>query len=782
MKNTPSNSHVANYKEMQEDLQKIARQRKGPLADVSPSSYTGLFIDLMSTTYGELGAWLDMSRNDALGNSTAINQPAVYANARSMGYSIRRPVPSMGAFGARLKRSGVYSEVNVRIRKGTPFTVGGVSVIAAADVKFRYTNSRSASATGYMSVVKGDDGFGYNTVIEGRIVSRNFNSTGAAYQEFTIPDPGFCDWFGDHEPFFDEAAELGTRKDSYTVISSDALLGAQIPTSWGNRIYWRVDRYGHVDRFARQENPLQSYEIPVGSENYTAWVYTGNDRNPVIAFSNGKRAAIPVGIITVKYLSTGGASGVVGGIKDAVLAVGDYSGIVVTNEFGEISDVNPSDVEFYMLGDLTGGMDIESDMSIKQATPSAPRSAGIVSDYTSHEAYITKTLGFRFARVYGEDTSLRVRGGRLNPKYASMIRFSCVGDLYVKSGSGYQMATPDQYTLKGLKVPGLLGMWDYDAPGADFGMRLNYIPQEYFIQPGSRLDMVRSSIARRALSRSYYVYVPPMVHRYDVKIAIKAQAGVSASIARSEIADSVYEWAHETSGFSTGIFASKIADLVYDIGGTEGVKVSFDPDSIIKSTVGDFGGYTWNDMMYGSSPVSTIIGTPPSDSLSLMVNTGSSTIVAVNFKVDSPATSLISWMKANSWIVDNSVKLDEMCSVFWYAAFGNLLSALRAACVGTVIAADDLSEAMRRWEFTAGEDALVIPAYGTTVVAVSDTGSAYDLIRYWVEYIKVIRDYARLGLARAIIDSDGDLTRFASSHELVQLRVLPENISIKVVG
>lgn len=736
----------------------------------------------MSTTFGELGAWLDMSANDALGNSQAISQPAVYANARSMGYSIRRPVPAMGAFGARLKRSGVYSEVSVRVRKGTPFTVNGVSVMAAGDVKFKYTNSRSEAATGYMDVIKGEDGFGYNTVIEGRYVTKSFNTNGNAYQEFAIQDPGFSDWFGDHEPFYEESATLESYKNGYTVVSSDAPLGASIPKSWGSRIYWRVDRYGHVDRFARQENPLQSYEQPNPEENYSVWVYTGNDKSAVLAFSNGRKAAIPNGIVTVKYLSTNGASGVTGGIKDSILAVGDYSGIVVTNEFGDISDVNPSDIEFYMLGDLTGGMDIESDASIRQATPSAPRSAGVVSDYTSHEAYITKTLGFRFARVYGEDAMQRVRGGKLNPKYASMIRFTCVNDLYLKTPSGYAMATPDQYTLKGLKVPGLLGMWDYDAPGADFGIRLNYIPQEYFIQPGSRLDVVRNSIARRALSRSYYVYVPPMVHRYDVKIAIKVAAGANAEIARAEIAEAIYAWAHENSGFSSGIYASKIADLVYDFGGTVGVKVSFDPDSVIKSSAGDFNGYTWNDMMYGSSPVSAFIGSEPTKPLLLSVASGPSSI-PLTLRVSNPSTALVSWMKLKSWDVSTSVALDEMCSVFWYAAFGNLLVACRAACSGTAISPDDLSEAMRRWEFTASEDAVSIPGFGLTVASVDDVGGGvYALIRYWVEYLKVIRDYARLGMARKILDIDGDLTQFTSAHELVQLRVLPENISVKVVG
>jgi hypothetical protein len=226
------------------------------------------------------------------------------------------------------------------------------------------------------------------------------------------------------------------------------------------------------------------------------------------------------------------------------------------------------------------------------------------------------------------------------------------------------------------------------------------------------------------------------------------------------------------------MYTSKFADLAYDAGGVVGVKAWFSYEDAIKESVGDFGSYQWNDIVPGTTVCSHFIGTPPSYDISLAV-TSSGVTANVNVSVPSPVGSISEWMLSKGG-VSSSVALDELCSVIWYSFFGNVLHAVQVGTGGAVVVSD-LLEALRRWDYAPDMSALAIPAYGS-ISSVVDDGGLYALVRYYVEYIKLVRDYARRSMAAGIVDPDGDVTRYSSPHEIVQVRVLPENIRITVVG
>ena len=788
------------FSSMKQALKDIVQSKKGLTADVSDSSYTGTQIEMFAATTDALAYWLNQGANDALGNSQAMTTPAIYANAKSMGYSIRRPTPCMASFGARLKRTGKYSEVHVLVKKGTALNLAGRSVLTANDVKFSITFSKAVASNGYMTVIKSDDGYGYNTVIEGIMASKSFISTGQLFQKFVVNDPTFSDWYGDHDPMYDEYSEYINRNHQFTSLFSDTPVGYDGPTqprSWGSKIYWKINRYGYNDRFIAPNNPLKRFEDSISStQNYTVWVNTNNAGQVVLEFADNNLAAIPSGSITISYLSTSGAGGVMSNVAGTSMSVIDYSGIVITNEFGEISDILPTDIDFIATSDLIGGLDIESNDSIKANTPSAFRTAGIISNDISHVMYLTNTVGLKFAMAYGEDEINRVLGGKIRSKYEDMIRFTGTYDLYIKSDSGYSLASDSQYTIKGLKVPGLMNIWDFDnlQDSADFTFRKTYLPQEYFTRSGSQLDVIKSSLKKRGIFGAEYVYVPPFVHKFDVNIIGIIDGGANVSKLKSDIINAIYGWCRDNTNFSTAIGTSQITDELSSMDQLVRSHVSFTPIDVSNGSSLKLSNYNINDLTFGSSVVASFISSSydPSAKITLTITTSSSTPITIsNITPISIAPAISAYLRfkasgltsnlSSSFPIITISDLDELSSYIWYSAFGNLLDAVNVATQSSLNATiPDLSESIRRWDFDSYASSLTFDVYGS-VVRISDVGNyMYGYITYVIEYIKLVRDFCRYEVGKSIIDENGDITNFSTKHEIVQLRVLVDNITIKV--
>ena len=81
------------YDDIRDNLLTIFKAKGGKLADFSTSSYGRMMIELFSGVADLMAYYGESSFNNAF-LETAYNTPAIYAGARMLGYSIRRPVPA----------------------------------------------------------------------------------------------------------------------------------------------------------------------------------------------------------------------------------------------------------------------------------------------------------------------------------------------------------------------------------------------------------------------------------------------------------------------------------------------------------------------------------------------------------------------------------------------------------------------------------------------------------------------------------------------------------------
>jgi len=167
------------------DLQQIVSNKIGPLADFGKSAYGQLLMELFAAHGDTDAAWIEASFKDSF-LETATSNEAVYAGARSLGYSVRRAVPAKAGFGIALTRTGVYATVKVNIPKGTQFAVSGKILTLIDDVEFSYNRNDPNFENGLMTVTSGRA-----VLAEGVVQNLQFFSNGKQNQELIISNAIF---------------------------------------------------------------------------------------------------------------------------------------------------------------------------------------------------------------------------------------------------------------------------------------------------------------------------------------------------------------------------------------------------------------------------------------------------------------------------------------------------------------------------------------------------------------------------------------------------------------
>ena len=103
------------------DLLKILRAKEGSLADLGEASFGRTMLELFAGNTDLMASYAEAVFQNAY-LETATKLESIYLGARSLGYSVRRPIPAKAGIGVQLKRTGVYPTVKVNIAKGTKFS------------------------------------------------------------------------------------------------------------------------------------------------------------------------------------------------------------------------------------------------------------------------------------------------------------------------------------------------------------------------------------------------------------------------------------------------------------------------------------------------------------------------------------------------------------------------------------------------------------------------------------------------------------------------------------
>lgn len=622
------------YDDIRDNLLTIFKAKGGKLADFSTSSYGRMMIELFSGVADLMAYYGESSFNNAF-LETAYNTPAIYAGARMLGYSIRRPVPAKAAFAIQTKKTGVYGKIKIFIPMGTQFSIGSSILTAVSDSEWEYDRNNDPDETGLLKLVSGNC-----VCAEGYFKETVFVSSGTQNQTFYLVDGGFSDYFGENDPNYSEDHKFESRKNTFTSVSTDASLVDNFDSTdaVNGNIYWRISRRGFID--PALENKVNDIETFVEGENsttnYTVLLETANDGSVQVRFGDGLKSAIPYGEIKVHYFYTNGERGNL--INVVGTKINPYkSNIHIRNEYENESDIKLDDLSFALTSDVRGGLDIESIDSIKNNASSIYSSLDRLVNKLSYQIFLSRYADIKYATAFGEDIlNTKLPDGTLDIKYMNQVRFTAIKDLYRLKEDKYYPTEPDEYFLSGFKVNGLMYIWQYDnqkmpdktcaykfrdametavqnvaeamavtrggsiadnkkmlmdamPKGQSFQdiINLPYVGTVFgakvtpydFVEVGSEIDSIMRALNRRGMitvGAGYHMYVYPVVHNYNIKMELILYRGNNFSDIKEKLKYTVYKYLKDNTDFKTGIYRSRIASLIHTFPEVAGVNVTFE--------------------------------------------------------------------------------------------------------------------------------------------------------------------------------------------------------------
>lgn len=616
------------------DMKTILDAKQGALADFGQSSYGRTILELFAANSDMNAAWIEEAFKDSF-LDTATSPHAIYVGARSLGYSVRRPIPAKAGLGISLKRTGVYPNVKISIPKGTEFSFGGKSLTSIDDVEFIYYRNDPTFENGLLKLVSGR-----SILAQGSFKNVTFFSDGTQNQEFIIPDPSFSDWFSYNDPNYIEPDAINDRMNRFTVVSSDASLmdNPQVIDGSEDKLYWRISRRGFQDPSidASSINDIENFvnnSTSNTTNNYTVLITTGNDGRAKLEFSDGVTSAIPYGVIDIKYFSTDGEQGNLLNIAGSNLETNSKN-ILITQVDGSESDLSINDFNIALTTDIRGGLNLETLDSIKKNASQIYNSLDSLSNQNSYLLFLNRISDFKYSNAWGEDilNKIKVDSGYKSPidiRYSNIVRFTLLKDLYRQKDGNYYVTDPFEYYAEGYKVNGITYLWDYDYSDipqisgssilekellniknkiqnlhimtiegeyitTDKFIDLYFRPSIYqktipsvfttnltpkdFVVVGSELDSVMDQLNRRGhltLGGGQHQYVHPIIHEMTMDISAIVFEGSNFTDIKTQIINTIYAYLKEYTSFSTPIYRSKIESLIQNIPEIAGLNLFF---------------------------------------------------------------------------------------------------------------------------------------------------------------------------------------------------------------
>lgn len=829
------------FEAVREHLVTILQAKGGSLADYSESSYGRIMIDLFSGTADLMAYYAESSFANSFMES-ATSRPSVYANARMIGYSVRRPVPAKAGIGVVAVRTGKYNDIRVRIPKGTEFTLGGTTLTAMDNMEFYYNRDQDTDLTGLMTLVSGKA-----VLAEGVFRTESLVSTGKQNQTFIISDQAFSDYFGDNDPNFDDDGNVAHRSAAFTTVTSDATLMDNIDQSVviDDKLYWRVSRRGLID--PAKENVINDIDNFVQgtdnyTDNYTVEISTANDGNVQLRFGDGLKSAIPYGVINVTYFATNGEEGNLLNVVGSTLST-TSSKITITQGDGTESDITLNDLNIALTTDIRSGLDVESIDSIKANAPHLFNSLDRLVNRMSYKIFLRRYADVKYATAFGEDIlNTKLKNGGIDVKYMNQVRFSVLKSLYRSKDNTYYPTTADEYFLDGYKVNGVMYNWQYDYqeltnkgltsqsmmtniatkvgnamksydidPTIISGVLAKVMP-EYpldrtvfaaqmtpldFVEDGSELYSVMTALNRRGMitvGGGFHNYVYPSVHCLEARMSVELYRGNNFTDIKERIKNAVYKYLLENTEFATPIYRSRIESIVHTLTEVAGVDVTFAPiddgySNLDLKTLTWMGNSTGEYILPGSVSMNgftyTLQYTSPTGTESNQFTVGGQGRLAT--MISTYYTEVIE-PKLSSAVSPLSDKdIDHFVAYIWeqvmqevYTPIYNKMQEERAAGHPAMVDKyNELLVAVKGWDKGAVTMYFVDTDYIKGMTEV-DGVTLFDYLTYGMEYVKLVRNVLGYYVSKNLIDGNGNITNYSTDNEIVQITIPTDKIDLRV--
>jgi hypothetical protein len=514
----------------------------------------------------------------------------------------------------------------------------------------------------------------------------------------------------------------------------------------------------------------------IESRNKKCIVRTGNDGKIEILFGDGIISEIPRGVVEIRYLSTLGSSGNIFNSQDVEV---NFNGPeAITYNPSSISNEN---VSYYLNISPLGGDDIESIESIKN---NAPRIFASLDRFVNDDDYIAglKTLGnVKYAMAYGEDDL-----GIGDYRYSNVIVYTVLKNLYINdvNSSNLVPSTPSQYVFSGLKTIDILRKmqdsagWPTDELSSKF--QLDYLNDELDdiqkynsyvenygkifrlskqnLEVGSELETIDTALNKKGQLTCRHLYIPPKVHKFRMKVVVYASPIISKYELKTKIQQEAYRYLRENTKFNFPIYSSKIIKQIESKMGIVGCHVDFIPDDpipndsiFINNLVSDSSDIFYNDLIatlahiqtnYYSSPINIKLFPKFVDNVSDYSN------------------YLLSYFSKNS---NTSVELSKMNE----RNISNFIEFIYRETLGKLILNP----------YVYGTPSNIPAVLLNSNFSNPTTGeNIYDIFVRWAVQFRRDTNYYT---AKALINSHGDISNFSIPHEIAQVIVGVDDITVE---
>lgn len=506
-------------------------------------------------------------------SSLSTKLSSAIVNSDSLGYSIRRPVPSSGSFYVALNGSAGSYSGNFTIARKSSFSVNGVPFVSIDDNTFKWDSTGKVVGPSTGAVI-----------VQGSFKTATFNPVeGKIFQSFQIADGTFSDYYGDNDPLAEQ-----TLENRLTVVKV-------------NGVPWEIDRRSLYNP-DKSTAPSSKGGKLLKSTNYKCKIFTNAEGYVEILFGDGIISAIPSGPIEVTYLSTSGVSGNLFNTKDLEIDPQD-----VSVEFTPVSSLVLSNISFYMNESASGGSDLESIESIRYNAPkifSALDRAVTIDDYKA----ILKTMpNVAHALAFGEDEM-----GAGDYRFFNVVMYTAINALYTGEIGSLRPATPSEYILSGFNSLGVAqsiqdsgtypqtykrtldSKFNLTSEENDLSTQEKY--RQYVsslgsifrlssqnIDASSEIGYINRVLRKKGLATVRHVYFPSKVHKYNMKVEVYVTPISNKNSIASDIQQKSFAYLKDNTHFNFPIYSSKIIKIIESLKAIVGCHVTFEPYATLPS-------------------------------------------------------------------------------------------------------------------------------------------------------------------------------------------------------
>ena len=335
-----------------------------------------------------------------------------------------------------------------------------------------------------------------------------------------------------------------------------------------------------------------------------------------------------------------------------------------------------------------------------------------------------------------------------------------------------------------------------------------------FAEDGSELESMLQSLNRKGyitLGGGQHMYVPPIVHDFTIQMDITLFRGYTFNDIKTNIRNKIYAYLKEYTEFATPIFRSRLETLIHSFPEVAGVNITLVPKKNSYESL-DLTNLTWmsddtsqfinqRDISYTPFDVTLSYDYKYKD---VSGTSNTSYMKEVTFEIASQEAvrgailnyykSYIAYYDANEGTYVPKVdlteeKLTNFTAFIWSSMINEVYTPLFAIYKqqknnGLVLEANatfNVIESIKGWYENNGilsfkeTDAITNLSEGTSTML-------YNYFKYTMEYIKLVRNILSTPIARKLIDSDGNITKYTNENEIVQFNISSEDIELSVEG